>query len=172
MQPTVLDRLLAIGSLFQRDMHRAFAGTGLTETRVHALWVLHHAGALTQRALVEALGTTPRSVSSLVDGLERGGYVDRREHPTDRRAVLVTLTADGAELMRRMAADHAALSEDLIGAVAEEDRAAFERGIDAVFRHLDRLVRGDGVRYAPAIPDLPEPGRRGRHGSSRSGVRS
>ena len=77
MQPTVLDRLLAIGSLFQRDMHRAFAGTGLTETRVHALWVLHHAGSLTQRALVEALGTTPRSVSSLVDGLERGGYVDR-----------------------------------------------------------------------------------------------
>ena len=120
--------------------------TGLTLSRVETLWVLHNAGPLPQRALVEALGTTPRSVSSLIDGLERAGYAARHPHPKDRRAVLVTLTDQGARLTTRIADDHAALSSALLDAVDPADRAAFERGIDAVFRRLDQLVRGGESR--------------------------
>ena len=148
MQPTILDRLLAISSLFQRDMHRAFSGTSLTESRVHALWVLHHAGASTQQTLAQALGTTPRSVSALVDGLQTAGYVERRPHPDDRRAVLVTLTPSAEQMMARMQEDHRRLAEELLAAVEEVDRAAFARGVDAVFWRLSELVRDESVHYA------------------------
>ena len=39
MEPLFVDRLLLIADLFQRDMARAFDGTGLTTARVHLLWV-------------------------------------------------------------------------------------------------------------------------------------
>lgn len=147
MTPTILDRLLAISSLFQADMKRAFAGTTLTETRVHALWALRHIGPSTQQSLAGVLGTTARSVSALVDGLSDAGYVKRIPHPDDRRAVLVTLTPQADEMMTRMQQDHEELSRQIIESVDVQDRPAFERGIDAVFWRVNELVRGDPVRY-------------------------
>lgn len=147
MEPTILDRLLAISGLFQLDMQRAFAGTPLTEARVHALWVLHHGGPTTQQGLSDALGTTPRSVSALVDGLVSSGYAVREPHPTDRRSVLVSLTETARSLMERMQNDHQRLSEQLMEAIDEADRPAFERGVNAVFWRLDELVRNEAVNY-------------------------
>lgn len=147
MEPTILDRLLAISSLFQADMQRAFAGTALTEARVHALWVLHHGGPSTQQGLSAALGTTPRSVSALVDGLVSAGYAERSPHPTDRRAVVVSLTETALRLMERMQEDHRRLSDQLIESVDAADRPAFERGVNAVFWRLNDLVRNEAVSY-------------------------
>lgn len=147
MEPTILDRLLAISALFQTDMQRAFAGTRLTEARVHALWVLHHGGPSTQQGLSEALGKTPRSVSSLVDGLVSSGYAERAPHPSDRRAVVVSLTEQAQHLMERMQRDHQRLSGQLMDAIDESDRPAFERGVNAVFWRLDELVRTGVVHY-------------------------
>lgn len=147
METTVVDTLLEISALFQADMHNAFAGTSLTETRVHALWMLQHSGPMTQQALAGALGTTPRSVSALVDGLAGAGYVVRQQHPDDRRAFLVTLTAAARAVMTRMQSDHERLTAALLDAVAEEDRPAFERGVDAVRERLRRLVATETVDY-------------------------
>lgn len=148
MQTTILDRLLAIAALFQRDMQRAFAGTSLTESRVHALWVLVHGEPMTQHAIAQQMQTTPRNVSALVDSLVASGYVTRSVHPRDRRAVLVELTEAAREMMLRMQADHVELSSTLLESVREEDRPAFERGIEAVLGRLDELVASASVHYA------------------------
>ena len=147
MEPTIVDHLNGISSLLQRDMQRAFRGTRLTETREHALWVLAHMGPSTQQQLSQALGTTPRSVSALIDGLTKAGYVDRKQHPGDRRAFLVTLTSSAEKMMRRMQKDHERLSQELISAVNDEDLPAFERGISAVLARLEHLYLHEEVTY-------------------------
>ncbi|WP_417563258.1 MarR family winged helix-turn-helix transcriptional regulator [Microbacterium sp.] len=157
MEPTVLDRLLEISALFQRDMQSAFAGTVLTETRVHALWVLQLSGPVTQQTLAQALGTTPRSVSALVDALEKHGYVVRTAHPDDRRAVLLTLTDQARSVMTRMQRDHDALTTSLLSAVDEADRPAFERGVSAVLGRLRQLVETESVAYTE-VEDAADPG--------------
>lgn len=144
----ILDRLLAVSSLFQGDMKRSFEGTSLTETRVHALWVLQQSGPATQQQLAAALSVTPRSVSALVDGLETAGYVTRTAHPTDRRAVLVVLTERASAMMRRMDDDHRTLERTIVDAIAPGDRAAFERGLHAVLSRLTGLVQTETVHYA------------------------
>lgn len=148
MEATVLDRLLEISALFQRDMQNAFAGTALTETRVHALWVLQHVGPVTQQALAHALGTTPRSVSALVDALVDAGYVLRGPHPDDRRAHLVTLTEAAAALMTGMQSDHEKLTSTLLSAVDPADRPGFERGVGAVLERLRDLVARETADYS------------------------
>ena len=41
------------------------------------------------------LEVTPSTMTSLADRLERGGYVKRVAHPTDRRTIVLELTAKG-----------------------------------------------------------------------------
>ena len=141
---TVLDRLLEVSELFQKDLARAFDGTPLTAARVRVLWDLVAAGPSTQHALAERLEVSPRNVTGLVDALEAGGYVTRTPHPTDRRAIIVSLAASAHEMMQQMQADHAALSADLLGAVDLADRDALVRGIDAIVRRLRELVAVEG----------------------------
>lgn len=140
MEPPLLDRLLQINELFQRDLTRAFDGTGLTPARVHLLWVLTHAGPSTQQSLAVACDVSPRNITGLVDGLEASGHVRRAPHPTDRRAVLVELTESATELMQRMQEEHVELNDTLAAAVAPADRAAFERGLNSVIAKLTALV--------------------------------
>lgn len=141
MEPQLLDRLLQIADLFQKDMTRSFAGTGLTQARVQLLWVLQHAGPSTQQTLATLCGVTPRNITGLVDALEQSGHVRRSVHPSDRRAVLVELTDEGAARMATMKREHSRLDAELLGAVDPADRAAVERGIAAIAAHLEALVR-------------------------------
>ncbi|WP_430646687.1 MarR family winged helix-turn-helix transcriptional regulator [Agromyces sp. GXS1127] len=137
---TVLDRLLEISDLFQRDLAREFAGSSLTPARTRVLWDLVHSGPSTQHALATRLEVSPRNITGLVDALEASGYVRREPHPDDRRAVLVSLTSSAAELMHEMQRDHAELSDTLLGAVEPADRDAFLRGVGAVADRLRDLV--------------------------------
>lgn len=138
--PSVLDRLLEISELFQRDMAREFDGTSLSPARTRLLWDLAHEGPSTQQALARRLEVSARNITGLVDGLEATGYVRRAPHPSDRRAVLVSLTPSAAELMHEMQRDHAELSTTLLEAVDRADREAFARGVDAIAARLRELV--------------------------------
>ena len=150
-QITVLDRLLEIGELFQKDMARAFDGTPLTSARTRVLWELQHTGPSTQHVLAERLEVSPRNITGLVDALEGGGYVTRSAHPTDRRATIVSLTAAAQRMMAEMQREHAELTDDLLGAVEPADRAALERGVDAIAARLRELVAAEEARRADRV---------------------
>ena len=145
METLLLDRLLLIGELFQRDMARAFDGSGLTTARVHLLWVLQHAGPSTQRDLARLCAVTPRNITGLVDGLEESGHVRRTPHPTDRRSVIVELTESATKTMAQMQREHTELNETLLNAVAPADRAALGRGIAAIATRLEDLVAAAAI---------------------------
>jgi len=85
---------LAHGVREQLDRHMAStAGISLTRTKV--LQVLAARGALHQAELADALGQAPRSVTQIVEGLERGGLIARTGDPQDRRRKTVSLTDKG-----------------------------------------------------------------------------
>lgn len=103
------------------------SGTRARQTRTHAarthlLWVIHHTGPSTQVHLAEALEVTPHNITALVDGVTQSGFARRVPHPTDRRAVLVELTARGAEVMSTMAAEHTELGAALVAGLSEADQ--------------------------------------------------
>lgn len=53
------------------------------------------------RELATLLGMDPPNLTTVVNGLERSGFVERRPHPTDRRVKLVVATPTGAALAQR-----------------------------------------------------------------------
>jgi DNA-binding MarR family transcriptional regulator len=84
--------------LIHNRMERWSEGHGLSEGRLRVLGVLRfNQGCMTMTALAEALRTTPRNVTGLIDHLEKDGYVERVSDPADRRSVLARLTEKGEE---------------------------------------------------------------------------
>lgn len=135
-----LDRVLELAVLMDADMTRTLAERGLTTSRTHLLWVLHHGGPSTQRDLAAALDVSPRNVTGLVDALEETGFVRRRPHPTDRRAVLVDLTATGRAATARMQVEQSELADQLFKGLPRQTFAGLVDGLDAVLARLRPLV--------------------------------
>jgi DNA-binding MarR family transcriptional regulator len=136
----VFDRLLELTVLLQSDLTRSFAGTGLTTSRTHLLWELHRLGPSTQQSLAFALEVSPRNVTGLVDALESHGYVERRPHPTDRRALLVTLTDLGSRTMNVMEKDRERAAKAVVADLGRQELDQFARTLDTVTGTLRRLV--------------------------------
>lgn len=146
MPTTVLDQLLQVTELLQKDLDRYFAGTPLTASRTHLLWQLRLTGPSTQQVLASAMGVSPRNVTGLVDALEASGYVSRCPHPDDRRAVMVTLTELGECTMRDMEHEHATLSESIVADLTARDRERLEQSLGVVIQRLRTIVEeSDGA---------------------------
>jgi DNA-binding MarR family transcriptional regulator len=77
------------------------SGAGIRPADLDALEHLEAAGPLTQRQLGDRLSLTSGAITMLVDRLERAGWVQRRQHPGDRRSVLVELSPQAVELAPR-----------------------------------------------------------------------
>jgi DNA-binding MarR family transcriptional regulator len=76
-------------------MAREVLNVGLNEMLACAY--IAASGPRTPSDIADRLQITTASVTELVDRLERNGLVSRVPHPTDRRKVLVTLTAAGEQ---------------------------------------------------------------------------
>ncbi len=136
-----LDRLLELVVLLNEDMTQSLARDGLTVPRATLVWLLHHHGPMTQRALADALRVTPRNVTGLVDGLVASGFVTREPHPTDRRATLVALTEYGKETLGSMERGHRELAALLFGDLPRAELQAFRAGLDHVTGRLREALQ-------------------------------
>jgi DNA-binding MarR family transcriptional regulator len=78
-------------------LNTALEPTGLTFPRYEALMLLFYSrrGSLPLGKIGDRLQVHRTSVTNLIDGLERLGYVSRTSHPTDRRTTLAEITASG-----------------------------------------------------------------------------
>ena len=140
-----LDQLLHLTQLLDTDMERELTARGLTKARTHVLWVLGGNDGCTQRELAGGVGVSPRTMTGLVDALEETGFVRRADHPTDRRATAVTMTARGREAFAWLVSSHVDLAERLFGSLPA-------RRYDALQRELRELSE----RLAAAMADADD----------------
>jgi MarR family transcriptional regulator, organic hydroperoxide resistance regulator len=73
---------------------------GLTAAQGTALREL--AGPMTISELAERMSCEPSNATYVIDKLENQGLIERRPHPTDRRAKQLVLTPDGTELREKL----------------------------------------------------------------------
>jgi DNA-binding MarR family transcriptional regulator len=130
-------------------------------TAASTLATLDRTGArrLTDLAMIE--GVTQPSMSVLVTGLEQAGLAERRPDPSDKRVVLVALTAAGADYIRARRQAGAATFADLIDKLPADEAAALAAAVPALnrLRELDSDRRAAAAdRPAAAAQDPADPG--------------
>ncbi|MEQ4716834.1 MarR family transcriptional regulator [Nonomuraea sp. B19D2] len=74
----------------------------LNLTAAQAVALRELTGPLTMRDLADRMGCEPSNATFVVDRLEEQGIVERRPHPSDRRAKQLVLTAEGIALRGRL----------------------------------------------------------------------
>lgn len=102
--------------------HAAEHGLSLGEFAV--LEALYHKGEMLLGELQRKILVSSGGATYLVDRLSVRGFVERRDHPEDRRARHVMLTRQGRELMDRIWPEHARRLARAVGGVDRADRAA------------------------------------------------
>jgi len=65
------------------------AKLGLNATDYRCLDLIIRKGPMTAKALAEEVRLTTGSITSIVDHLEKAGYVKRLENPKDRRSIII-----------------------------------------------------------------------------------
>jgi DNA-binding MarR family transcriptional regulator len=141
-----VERVFELALFLGDAMGRGLAERGLTVARAELLWRLKRRGPATQRELSEDLRCTPRNVTGLVDALEVGGLVERRPHPTDRRATLVTLTDAGSKVAATLDDGYQATARELFDDFDEDELRAFVVGMDRVLERIRGASRSDSAQ--------------------------
>ena len=110
-----------------RAISRDLAAAGLPDLSWYdVLWALYR-GPLRVKELAEAVVLSPTAMSRFVDRVEKAGYVRREPDPDDRRALQITITDAGRDLLRRMWPIYSRGIEEHFGRQSQAFRAALER---------------------------------------------
>jgi DNA-binding MarR family transcriptional regulator len=112
---------------------------GVSPPRLSALSVVVYAGPLAIGALASAEGVAAPTMTRLVDGLERDGFVRRRRDHADARGVLVEATPAGKRILTRGRAQRVAMLAASLSTLSAEELAAIGRGAALI----ERVSRGD-----------------------------
>jgi DNA-binding MarR family transcriptional regulator len=132
----VADRLHSAAIHLLRRLRVKDDALGISAPRLSALSVLVFTGPRRVGELAEAEQVEPPTMTRLVDGMERDGFVARDPDPKDGRAVIVRATPKGVRALRKGRSRRVeALAEGLRSLPAEELRMLAE-GVAV----LERLV--------------------------------
>jgi DNA-binding MarR family transcriptional regulator len=117
---------------------------GLSLSRSKLLSELGRNGSLQQSALAATFGLAPRTVTELVDTLERDGLVERRPDPTDRRARQVQLTPTGEQARARAIAIREQIIDRLLGGLSDEQLTGLRTTLHRIEAEIDKIDADHG----------------------------
>lgn len=97
------------------------------------------------------LGVTAPSITFVLNRMEGKGYIQRTMDKKDRRAVIVTITAEGKELLNETIAEMRLKMEELAAHLGEEDSRTLVRIAGRLLIFYSEKKGGDDA------PDKQEP---------------
>lgn len=110
------------GMYAQRQFAERMESIGLTPRMWGALNVIDAEGPVTQQQLGREIGMDPSTMVSTIDELEVKGLVQRRPHPTDRRAHALHITDAGRDTLTRGRGLAREAQNELLAPLSAEDR--------------------------------------------------
>jgi DNA-binding MarR family transcriptional regulator len=151
----VMGKLFALAPRLVEVLDMGAREYGMSYARGRVVAALAVSGPVLMRALSDAVGVTPRTITGLIDALEKDGWVERRAHPTDRRATIVALTPVAEASFARLNENYGDLSRDMASGIAEADLHTALRVIEHISGRLDDAVTRGTASLAAHPPVLP-----------------
>ena len=154
------ERLRATVSRLVSYLTAEFEGAGavdsLTVSQLKVLRELSN-GPMFMTQIARLTGVTRGAATGMVDKLVSMGLTERLEDPTNRRLVLVKLTADGAALQERVHERTLSRVRTVTRHLDAEEMASLDRVLAALDKGLDEAAR-NGEEMPPverSTADLP-----------------
>ncbi|HEV7434187.1 MAG TPA: MarR family winged helix-turn-helix transcriptional regulator [Pseudorhizobium sp.] len=127
---------IAAAEISSRFAARYAAEAGLSVPEWRVLAHLGHSGAVSVRDITQRVHLDKSVVSRAASRLQEAGYVAKSGHGKDRRLIVLQLTPQGEELMKRLAHVADGFQMDLL-ALLGEDAQAFKTGLARLLERSD-----------------------------------
>jgi DNA-binding MarR family transcriptional regulator len=158
----VAGRLVRLGALFVQAMERIATPSGLSANEYVILCVLRANGApytLPPKSITPLMDLTSGGKTNILHALERRGLVERLPDPSDRRGVLIRLTAPAVRLIDLAIAEHVAEERRMIAALTPKERVALKNLLSKLLVALDpvalRMAARQVIRPVRGRPVVP-----------------
>jgi DNA-binding MarR family transcriptional regulator len=124
------DRLRPVLLRVGRELRREAREVGVSPQQVTLMVAIKYEPGIGVRELAAREKVSAPAMSKHVDRLERDGYVARTPSDSDKRRVGLTLTEDGARVLRRVRSRRTAWLATRLRGLTKEQLAAVEAAID------------------------------------------
>jgi DNA-binding MarR family transcriptional regulator len=146
-EPLAVFTHLARAGLLLEALQKESLGTfDLSFVEYSVLRLLARAGPLSPSRLAEQVVRTTGAMTKILDRLERRGYLERVPDPTDRRALLVGLTAEGLELSEKASAAYTVVRSRALDGLAAGEIATITAGVGRLAELLEHNQTRPGGR--------------------------
>lgn len=129
-------KLTVIAGRLRQRFDQTVENDGLTRAKWRVIVAVARSSGTTQRAIAAMLEITEVTAGHLIDRLCADGYLERREHPTDRRAYCIHLTAAARPLLVRLEQVAKIHENEVFAGFTEDDLVRFNELLDGVARNL------------------------------------
>jgi DNA-binding MarR family transcriptional regulator len=150
--------IAAVRRRMRQVVHAEGRAHRLTPQQFWVLLLIDEAGPSSLGALAERLPIDAPTASRVVASLTRRRLVRMADDPTDRRRLLIGVTAEGAELAARLRPIARDLREAVVAGFSPAELAALRGALRKVLGNLDRFESRRArrpARVAAAREELP-----------------
>src|SRR5262245_8027151 len=144
----LMEQFRAIAHASHNRTNARMSAAGLSLARFRVLQALASGGRLRMNELSTALGVVPRTVTTIIDALEKDRMVARLADPADRRATLLEITQDGLSQLSRLRALRDAAAAELFEVLTPAEK----QQLASLLRRLQAAAGADSGAAHPARP--------------------
>ena len=113
-----------------RELRKETEDLGVTGRQVTLLWLIRNHPGLSLRELAAEERISAPALSGHVDRLEKAGLIERARDDADRRRVGLTLTEEGARLLKRVRARRTSWLADRLKGLEPDELDAVEAALE------------------------------------------
>lgn len=116
------EQFISVSHVVRQRANTQMSAAGLSLARTRALKAVVGADRMRMNELSAALGVVPRTVTTLVDSLEKEGLVERAPDPHDRRVTRLRITDAGRNQLQHLIAARLAGAAALFDVLTATER--------------------------------------------------
>jgi DNA-binding MarR family transcriptional regulator len=148
MEENIGTMLAQVSRLLRRSFDERARFIGVTRPQWHVLSLLKLNGGINQGRLAVLLEVEPITLGRMIDRLQDARMVERRPHPSDRRAWRLFLTERGETLLAELRPFAHETYEMALEGVSEDERAAVMSALGRMRTNLSRRQSLDAEESA------------------------
>jgi MarR family transcriptional regulator, 2-MHQ and catechol-resistance regulon repressor len=115
--------LIKANQAIEKRAENGIAKTGLTFTDFRILEILAHKGPVPVNTIGARTNLTSGAATTAIDRLQDRGFVERVEHPDDKRSRIVHLTGPGQKVIEKAFSKHAKVMEKAAAGLSSKERS-------------------------------------------------
>lgn len=106
----------------ERKSVELFRRHNLTKGQFAVLEILYHKGDLTSKVIKEKILMSPGNLPVIIKNLEKHGFIEKHEDPSDRRFQILSLTDSGREKIEEVFPENEKMINSLFSVWNEDEK--------------------------------------------------